>query len=262
MVEVTHSTLSRQTKTRGVCCVTCVLAKLRAHYPEHQHKKKEKEEGKTNEETTHTTHTAIPTHTNHHRYSTMTQPCHKDTTPNQQCCNREHKEGLGNTRGSRTMQDAGPNTKTGHRSTHHPRHSTRSPSKRKGDATHKTGRPTTQPPFTHHATHHHNGTPPSTMAPPSTTTRGERTEDTPPHEQHRHTPTTHTPQHPARDSTRHALQYSPALQWDGWGTSHTTALGRTAAHPPPFHTPKRMDTIHSSTHLLLLIHVHTTDDQR
>lgn len=37
------------------------------------------------------------------------------------------------------------------------------------------------------------GTPPSTMAPPSTTVRGERTEDTPPHEQHRHTPTTRTP---------------------------------------------------------------------
>nr|DAS34305.1 MAG TPA: hypothetical protein [Caudoviricetes sp.] len=31
--------------------------------------------------------------------------------------------------------------------------------------------------------------------------------------------------------------------------------------PPPFHAPRRMDTVHSSTHLLLLVHVHTTDDQ-
>lgn len=45
----------------------------------------------------------------------------------------------------------------------------------------------TMPPTIHHAT------PPSTMAPPTTTTRGEHTEDTPPHEHHRHTPTTHTP---------------------------------------------------------------------
>ena len=27
---------------------------------------------------------------NHHRYSTMTQPCHKDTTLNQQCCDSKH----------------------------------------------------------------------------------------------------------------------------------------------------------------------------
>ena len=39
----------------------------------------------------------------------------------------------------------------------------------------------------------HNGTPPSTMAPPTTNVRGEWTEDTPPHEHHRHTLTTHTP---------------------------------------------------------------------
>lgn len=38
-------------------------------------------------------HTAfLPLHINHHRYSTMTQPCHKDTTLNQQCCDSKHRE--------------------------------------------------------------------------------------------------------------------------------------------------------------------------
>nr|DAS53847.1 MAG TPA: hypothetical protein [Caudoviricetes sp.] len=32
--------------------------------------------------------------------------------------------------------------------------------------------------------------------------------------------------------------------------------------PPPFRTPRRMDTIHSSTHLLSLIHVHTLNEQQ
>lgn len=43
---------------------------------------------------THTPHALLP-NTNHHRYSTMTQPCHKDTALNQQCCDREHKKGKG-----------------------------------------------------------------------------------------------------------------------------------------------------------------------
>lgn len=45
VAEVTHTTHSRQTKTRGACCVTCVLAELRAHYTTHaipQTKKSEK----------------------------------------------------------------------------------------------------------------------------------------------------------------------------------------------------------------------------
>ena len=88
--------------------------------------------------------------------------------------------------------------------THHSRHSTGPLSKRKGDTTRKTGdtaqhsRPSlTMPPTIRYAA------PPSTMAPPSTTTRGERTEDTPPHEQHRHTPTTHTPH--TRQGTVHDM---------------------------------------------------------
>ena len=118
-----------------------------------------------------------------------------DTRTTRQC------EGNRTIRRCRTQsQDRGQHTP--------PRHSAGPLSKRKGDTTHKTGRPATQPPFTHYAA------PPSTMAPPSTTVRGEHAEDTPPHEQHRHALTTHTPQHPARNSARCELQYSPALQWD------------------------------------------------
>nr|DAQ96227.1 MAG TPA: hypothetical protein [Caudoviricetes sp.] len=94
----------------------------------------------------------------------MTQPCHKDTTLNQQCCDSKHKGGEGgldNTRGSKTIQGAGPNPKTGQHSTCHPRHSIRPQSERQGGRQHtdggrqhSTGRPATQSPFPHHATHH------------------------------------------------------------------------------------------------------------
>lgn len=109
----------------------------------------------------------------------------------------------------------------------------------------------------------HDGTPPSTTAPPSTNVRGERTEDTPPHEHHRHTPTTHTPHTRAENSARH--NDSIRQHCNGMNRVRTAPLhwaGQQQYTPPPFHTPRRMDTIHSSTHLLSLIHVHTTDDQR
>lgn len=38
----------------------------------------------------HTPHALLP-NTHHHHYSPITQPCHKDTAPNQQCCDREHR---------------------------------------------------------------------------------------------------------------------------------------------------------------------------
>lgn len=150
----------------------------------------------------------------------------------------------------------------GQHTTRHSRHSTGPPRKKKGDTTHKTGRPATPPPFTHHATHHHDGTPPSMMAPPSTTTRGEQTEDTPPHEHHRHTHHPHTT-HPAENSARH--DSSTRQHCNGMSRARATPLhwaGQQQHTPPTFHTPRRMDTIHSSTHLLSLIHVHTTNDQR
>lgn len=59
--------------------ITCVLAWLRAHYPEHQHKEEEEEEEEERDRTRETSDET--THPSHHRPSTMTQPCHKDTTP-------------------------------------------------------------------------------------------------------------------------------------------------------------------------------------
>ena len=53
--------------------------------------------------------------------------------------------------------------------------------------------------------------------------RGERTEDTPPHEQHRHTPTTHTPrtwQETLCDMT--AVLASTAMGWVGHEPHHCT----------------------------------------
>ena len=91
--------------------------------------------------------------------------------------------------------------------------------------------PLTMPPTT--TTH----APPSTTAPPTTTTRGGKTEDTPLHEQHRHTLTTHTP-HTWRGTvhdmtavlTTHCSGMSRAratpLHWAGQ-QQHTTAIPHT-----------------------------------
>ena len=52
----------QQGKTQWCSGITCVLAKLRAHYPEHQQGKKEKK--RQERQSNRTTHpTAIPTHT-------------------------------------------------------------------------------------------------------------------------------------------------------------------------------------------------------
>ena len=105
--------------------------------------------------------------------------------------------------------------------------------------------------------------PPSTTAPPTTNVRGERTEDTPPHEHRRHALTTCTPQHPARNSVRHDSstdEYCNGMSRARPAPRHRA--GQQQHTPPPFRTPRRMDTIHSSTHPLQLIHVHTLDDQR
>ena len=95
--------------------------------------------------------------------------------------------------------------------------------------------------------------PPSTMAPPTTTTRGERTEDTPPHEQHRHALTHITPQHLATHSVRHdssTCQHCSGASGARAAPPHRA--GQQQHTPPPFHTPRRMDTIHSSTLTLFM----------
>lgn len=180
-----------------------------------------------------------------------------------------------NTRGDRTTrkrqeqrEGEDPIRTRGQHTTHHPRHSTGPQDKRQGGRqTHRRGTPTfdgesvTLPPFPHHATHHRNGTPPSTMALPSTTTRGERTEDTPPHEHHRHTL---TPQHSTwqgtvRDMT--AVLASTAVGRVGQWLHHRTGQDSSSTHHrhSAHRTPRRMGTIHSSPHT---VHVHATNDQQ
>lgn len=55
-----------------------------------------------------TTRPLRPPRTNHHRHSAITQPCHKDTHPNQQCCDSEHNEGQHDARESGTTQVPDP----------------------------------------------------------------------------------------------------------------------------------------------------------
>ena len=156
-------------KTQWCSGITCVLAELRAHYPEHQTtKRKRTEEKERRRQHTHTT--APPPNTNHHRHSTMTQPCHKDTHLNQQCCNSKHTERAGRYKRTRTMKErAGQrkvpdptrtrehhNTRTTRPSTRVTKQTTRGhrykhegdANVRKGDHHHSTRPSTTMPP--HH----------------------------------------------------------------------------------------------------------------
>lgn len=168
------------------------------------------------------------------------------------------------------MQDAGPNPNTGSTTTHTPRHSIGPQGKRQGGTpTHRRGTPTfdgesvTLPPFTHHATHHppchptiHDG--PTLHHERGGADRGYPTTRTP--QTHAHHPhTTHLAMNSARRDS------SARQHCGGMSRARATPLhwaGRQQHTPPPFHAPRRMDTIHSSTHLLSLIRVHTTDDQR
>lgn len=158
----------------------------------------------------------------------------------------------------------------GHRTQSPSRHSTRPLSKRQGGRQHTDGdadiqrggqhsstRPSlTMPPTIRYAT------PPSTTAPPTTTTRGEQTEDTPPHEHHRHTPTTHAPhtwQGTVRDMT--AVLASTAMGRVGHEPHHRTGQDNSSTHHRhSTHregwTPSTHPLIHSHT-----VHVHTTNER-
>lgn len=199
-------------------------------------RRKERDTTIHNETTTHPPpHTPLfITHTTtaQHKAVTMLRtpqynPAHcKDSTPTalprpqQTRRHTKRKREQGNTRRTGTMRGVpAPIQRQGHHATHRAppfnRTTTQTEGGRQhtdGDTAHKTGRPATQPPFTHHATHHPLCHPPSTTAPPTTTTRGERTEDTPPHEHHTHTLTTHTAR-PDRQqcTTRTAVLASTAM---------------------------------------------------
>lgn len=137
-----------------------------------------------------------------------------------------------------------------------PTHGRGTPRTRRGGQQHC--RPSlTMPPTIRYATR------PSTMAPPTIhdeggADRGYPTTRTP----QTHTPPP-TPQYLAGNSAQH--DSSTRQHCNGMSRARATPLhwaGQQQHTPPPFHTPRRMDTIHSFTHLLSLIHVHTTDDQR
>lgn len=110
--------------------------------------------------------------------------------------------------------------------------------------------PSTMPPTIHDGpTHHHDE---------GRVNRGYPTTQTP--QTHTHHP--HTT-HLAKNSARHGS--STRQHCNGMSRARATPphwAGQQQHTPPPFHTPMRMDTIHSSTHTLSLIRVHTVNDQR
>ena len=147
-------------------------------------------------------------------------------------------------RGNRTMQGAGPNTKTGHHSTHHSRHSTRPPRKHEGDTNTQTGKPVTTEGVAI-------DTPTPSIAMPPTTTLPALPR-WPPHHHHEGgadkgyptTRTTHTDTHhphtthPATNSTRHdsstdeycggmSRARAAPLHWGRTAAAHTTAIPHT-----------------------------------
>lgn len=167
-----------------------------------------------------------------------------------------------NMKGRRQCEGEDPIRTRGQHTTHRHRHSMGPLSKRKGNANIRRGCPATQTPFTHHATHHslchttvHDG--PTHHHCEGGADRGYPTTRTPQTHTHPH----HTPGNGTVHDTT-AVLTSTAVGRVGHESHHCTGQDTSGTHPPPFHTPRRMNTIHSSTHLLLLIHVHTTNDQR
>lgn len=194
----------------------------------------------------------------------MTQPCHKDTALNQQCCDRKHtqwKEGekrRGNARGSKTIQEGREqregedSTRTrGQHTTHHPRHSIGPQGERQG------GHHTQDGEVSNTATLHSPCHPPSAMPPhhprrPHPPPRRGGNRQRIPH--HTNTTDTHSP--PTHRSTwqwnnaRHDSSTRQHCNGMSRARAHATALGRTAAHPTAIpHTEEdgHHPPIHSST---------------
>lgn len=159
---------------------------------------------------------------------------------------------MDNTRGSRTMQVPDPIRRQGITTHTTPRHSIGPQVNDKRDApTHRRGTPTFDGEASSTAALHSPCHPPSTTAPHHPRRGGEQTEDTPPHEQHRHA----HPRHTAALGEEQCTTRTAVLTTYCSGMSRARAIplqwARQQQHtPPPFHTPRRMDTIHSSTHLL------------
>lgn len=152
-----------------------------------------------------------------------------------------------------------------------PHHSTGPQGKRQGGHQHTDGGHHTQDGEASNTTALHSPChPPSTMPPHHPRRphppprRGGSAQRIPHHTNTTHTALTYTTPHTRQwNSARH--DSSTRQHCSGMSRARATPLHRAGQQqhtPPPFHTPRRMDTIHSSTHLLSLIHVHTTDDQR
>ena len=171
--------------------------------------------------------------------------------------NTKEGGGVDNTRGSRTTQSARPNPKTGHHSTYHPRHSIGPQGKRQGGRQHTDGDVDIRRGVSNAAALHSPCHPPSAMPPHHPrwphppprqgggADRGYPTTQTP--QTHTHTP--HTRQGTVHDMT--AILASTAMGRAGHEPHHRTGQDSNSTPPPPFHTPRRMDTIHSSTHPLI-----------
>ena len=175
-----------------------------------------------------------------------------------------------NTRRAEQYEGAVPNPNTGTTHTHHSRHSTGPPRKRKGDTNTQTGDANIRRGVSNTAALHSPCHPPSTMPPHHSQwphpppRRGESGRRIPHHTNTTDThPHPHHTTHPEKNNARH--DSSTRQHCNGMSRARATPphrAGQQQHTPPPFHTPRRMDTIHSSTHLLSLTHVHTTDDQR
>ena len=236
-----------------------MLAELRAHYPEHQHTKKRKRTEKTNNETTHTITphtTALPPNTNHHRYSTMTHPCHKDTALNQHAVTANTVKGMRKNR-------------TRHNSTHHTHHTHHTPHHTPPFITH-----TTLPHLTtHHATTHktekkrgryegsrttrrcqtqsEHGAPQHTPPPPfnRTTTQTKRGTPATDGRDGITAPALHSPCHPTTTMPPHHPQCPHPPPMPGGADKGTPPHKgvRTDTHPHTPHTRQRDSTRHDSS---------------
>lgn len=190
----------------------------------------------------------------------MTQPCHKDTPLNQQRCDSKHKgrrgtgqrKGVGQCkRGKNNVKGRTPSQQRDNTQPTTPAIQQDHHVNEEGDTTHKTGMPNNTAALTHHATHHRSTHPPFCDGPTLHHDEGGA---------HRGYPTTRTTQththhphttHPAKNSARHdssTRQHCSEMSRARAAPLHWT--GQQQHTPPPFHTPRRMDTIHSSTHPL------------
>ena len=180
----------------------CVLAELRAHYPEHRHNRRQRQDKTRQDKTTRP-------HATRRRHSTITQHYHKDTTLNQQRRDSKHTERQSDAKGAAQHKVPDPPQTRGI-TARPPRHSTQPPSEQQGETpTRRRGhqrqtggspshsRPSiTQPPHPATPPHH-----PQCPHPPPR--RGGGAQRIPHHTKttDRHTPP-HTT-HPAENSTRH-----------------------------------------------------------